>query len=153
MPKSLVLGLGNLLSGADAFGPAVIELLRRRTDLPRDVDLVDAHTDLLAHIVRFEACDLVVLVDAVLGADGEGVAVIGEDIFAQWEDRSIGAHQLSAIGAVKLFRTLHPETRRHFPVIKLVACFVREDRFGQGAGAADVTAGAEAVRRVLQDRA
>ncbi len=49
-PRRLVLGLGNPLLGEDGFGSAVIELLRRRPDRPAAVDLVDAHTDLLAQL-------------------------------------------------------------------------------------------------------
>jgi hypothetical protein len=78
--KWLVLGLGNPLAGADGFGPAVIARLRRAA-WPDGADFVDAHTDLLAHLHRFEHFDRVVLVDTVLDDRG-GVAVIDEAEFS-----------------------------------------------------------------------
>jgi Ni,Fe-hydrogenase maturation factor len=69
-PKWLVLGLGNRLVGEDGFGSAVIEMLRGRPDLPAAVDLVDAHTDLLAQVETLASYDEVVLVDVVVGGPG-----------------------------------------------------------------------------------
>lgn len=152
MPKSLVLGLGNPLSGADAFGPAVLERLRGEPDLPRGVTLEDAHTDLLAHVDRFDAFDEIVLVDAVVGADGPRIAVVAEETFTSWDDRSASAHQLSAVAAVKLFRALRPGAALAHPVITLIAHLVREEDFSRPPGAADVTAGAAAVRHLLGRR-
>jgi Ni,Fe-hydrogenase maturation factor len=69
-PKRLVLGLGNRLVGDDGFGSAVIEMLRARPGLPANVELVDAHTDVLAHVETLGSYDDVVLVDVVI--DGSG---------------------------------------------------------------------------------
>jgi hydrogenase maturation protease len=122
----LVLGLGNSLSGADGFGPAVIERLRA-DGVPDGVELVDAHTDLLGHLHRFVEADEVVLVDVVLDARG-GLAVVDEQEFSSWDDTSRGAHQVSPLAAVKLFRRLHPGAATR---IRLVAHFVREEEFGR----------------------
>jgi hydrogenase maturation protease len=150
----LVLGLGNPLSGADAFGPAVIDRLRGATDLPPGVDLADAHCDLLAHLGRFDGVDTVVLVDSVIGPEGSTLAVIPEPIFSDWDDRSHGAHELSAIAAVKLFRVLQTRSRceNRGPIITLVARFIREEDFGQPLTAEQVDAGAAAVRQLLLQR-
>ena len=145
--KWLVLGLGNRLAGADGFGPAVIGRLRRAAR-PDGADFVDAHTDLLAHLHRFEHVDHVVLVDTVLDSRG-GVAIVDEAEFSQWDDRSGGVHQLSPLAAVKLFRRLHPEAATR---ISLVAHFVREDEFGLPPGTATVQAAADLVRGLVPAR-
>lgn len=65
-----VVGLGNVLLGDDGFGPTVIEWLRARWRLPREVELIDAGTpglDLASYLIEREC---VVLVDTV-AATGE----------------------------------------------------------------------------------
>ena len=117
----LVVALGNPQQGADGFGPAVADRLRRTRGLPDGVDLVDAHTDLLAHLERFAQYDRVVLVDAVLGGERGQVAVVDEETFAPWDERSPGSHSVSPLVAVKLFRQLHPASRTRILLVALWA--------------------------------
>jgi hydrogenase maturation protease len=148
----LVLGLGNRLAGADGFGPAVVEALAAAGDRPPGVDLVDAHADLLGSLDRFEGREHVVLVDAVLDANGPGVAVFDEETFSSWETRSTGVHGLSAIMAVKLFRRLQPPGDPALPAhprITLVAYLVSEAHFLRPLEPAIVQAGIETVRALL----
>jgi hydrogenase maturation protease len=140
----LVLGLGNPLAGADGFGPAVIARLRE-AGVPDGVELVDAHTDLLGHLHRFVEADEVVLVDAVLGGRGD-VAVVEEEEFSGWDHTSPGAHQISPLAAVKLFRRLHPGERTR---IRLVAQFVREEDFGRQPGEETIRAGVAILKALL----
>lgn len=164
MPNSLVLGLGNPLSGADAFGPAVVERLRDAEDIPSGVELVDAETDLLAYMDQFAERDRVVLVDTVLAPDsrvldgaasppgpaGQQVAVFPEEVFSTWDDRSHGAHELSPLMAVKLFRQLQrPDAGKRPPVILLVAHVVSEQDFQRPPSDAEIDAGAEAIRQLV----
>ena len=176
-PKWLVLGLGNRLVGEDGFGSAVIEMLRGRPDLPAAVDLVDAHTDLLAQVEMLGAYDEVVLVDVVIGApgtpdpsgeggpgppkpdvarraeSGEGgghagaIAVVDEETFMRWPESSPSCHQISPLLAVKLFRALHPEAATR---ITLVALHADELRAAPGVAASVVAAGGEAVLRLIR---
>jgi hydrogenase maturation protease len=148
----LVLGLGNRLAGADGFGPAVIERLHEANDLPERVGLRDAHTDLLGQLHHFADYDGVVLVDAVLGST-RGVTVIEERTFAQWEDGSPGAHELSPIMAVRLFRALQKTNKSRpeppAPTIILVAYCVGEDDFAAPPGHETIEAGVNAVRAII----
>lgn len=146
MSSALVLGLGNRLSGADAFGPAVVESLRGAADLPRSVRLVDAHTDLLAYIDQFGQYDRVILVDAVISKTGGGVTIYDEKTFLGWDDSSPGAHELSPLMAVKLFRQLGQSPG---PAITLVAHVIHDDDFPRPPTDSEVSAGVTAVRRVL----
>jgi hydrogenase maturation protease len=125
--KTLLVGLGNPLNGDDGFGPRVLERLQTAAqDLPPDVTLVDAGTDLLNHIESFAGYDRILLVDAILdperklGSPGR-VAVLSEEAFLSWSETSQSAHQVSPLTGIKLFRVLHPaaDTRIH-----LVGLFV-----------------------------
>jgi hydrogenase maturation protease len=113
-PKTLILGLGNLLSGDDGFGARVLDLLHRNgTDFLPEVTLIDAHTDLLNHIESFATYDRVVLVDAILdpesklGKPGQ-IVVLREEEFLAWSEASSSVHQMSPVLSVKLFRQLYP---------------------------------------------
>jgi len=142
-PRRLVLGLGNPLLGEDGFGSAVIELLRRRPDLPAAVDLVDAHTDLLAQVETLGSYDEVVLVDVVIGAGHPGdVEVVDEATFMRWPETSPSCHQISPLLAVKLFRALHPQAATR---ITLVALHAEVVRAAPGVATSVVAAGGEAV--------
>jgi hydrogenase maturation protease len=123
--RTLIIGLGNPLIGADAFGPRVIEHLRREDPgSVRSADLVDAHTDLLGQIESFPAYARVVLVDAILdpgarvGNPGD-VVLVAEDTLSAWPESSPGMHQLSPILAVKLFRCLHPRVATQILLVGL----------------------------------
>lgn len=146
--KWLVAALGNPQQGADGFGSAVADRLQREGDLPDGVDLVDAHTDLLAHLDRFADYDRVVLVDAVLSDGSGGVAVFDEAAFARWDADAPDCHSISPLVAVKLFRQLYPASRTR---IALVALCVDEVRLGAGASEDRVEAGAQAVKRLLRN--
>ncbi len=124
--KTLLVGVGNPLSGDDGFGPLLLKHLREAGNLPRSVSLVDAGTDLLNHIESFAEYDRVVLLDAIidpvrkLGPPGR-VAVLQEQSFLSWSDTAQGVHQISTLVGIKLFRLLNPEARVE---IHLVGLFV-----------------------------
>jgi Ni,Fe-hydrogenase maturation factor len=109
------------------------------------VDLVDAGCDLLAYIDRFRDYDTVVLVDAVVDESGGGVVTVPEETFSTWKDRSLSAHELSAVGCVKLFRALHREGDGSDPVITLVALMIPERHFHRGPTPPEIDAATAAV--------
>ena len=144
MSRTLVLALGNRLSGADAFGPAVLDQLRQ-TGVPSGVEAIEAGTDLLRHTDRFAQYDSVVLVDAVVGDGMRGIDTIPERTFARWDRRSRSAHELSAVGCVELFRTLQPPDKGGRPVIVLVALVTPEEDFGRAPTQPEIDAAVAAV--------
>jgi len=145
--RRLVLGLGNPLLGDDGFGSAVIELLRRRPELSAAVDLVDAHTDLLAQVETLGSYDEVVLVDVVIGAGHPGVVeVVDEETFMRWPETSPSCHQISPLLAVKLFRALQPQAATRITLVALHADAVRA---APGVATSVVAAGGEAVVHLI----
>ncbi len=146
----LVLGLGNRLSGADAFGPSVIDALATEGDVPPDVTLLDVHTDLIGNLDRFAAYDHVILVDTILNETTAGVAVVDEPIFSSWDTRSAGTHEMSAVMAVRLFRTLQMKDAPPHPRITLVAYRVSETDFQQAPDSSIIMDGMRAVRRLIR---
>jgi hydrogenase maturation protease len=115
---TLILGLGNPLSGDDIFGPKALEQLRQsEPKLPPSITLIDAHTDLLNHIEDFTKYDSVLLIDAILDPEGKlgepgKVVVLDESKLQSLPETSSSIHQMSPLLAVKLFRTLHPEAQQ-----------------------------------------
>lgn len=147
-PRRLVLGLGNPLVGEDGFGPAVIETLRRRPDLPDGADLVDAGTDLLGQLDTLESYDEVVLVDVVISDGRAGtIEVIEEATLTGWPDTSPSCHHVSPLLAVKLFRTLHPQASTR---IKLVALHAEALHATPGVAPTAVAAGAQLVAGLIR---
>jgi hydrogenase maturation protease len=125
-PTTLILGLGNPLSGDDGFGTQVIKLLHQHEkSFPPDTSLVDAHTDLLNYIEDFAAYDRVVLIDAILDPDKRlgnsgQIVVLCEEEFLSWSEASTSAHQMSPLLTVKLFRQLYPEAKTQISLVGLL---------------------------------
>ena len=131
----LVIGLGNPLSGDDAYGHRVVKLLEAECpDLLDRCDLIDAHTDLLGHLDSFGRYERVVLVDALLdpqqrfGAWGE-VVTLGPEELDSLPDPVAGIHEVSPLTAIKLYKTLKPDSGTRFSLVALCT-----DRIGIGAG-------------------
>lgn len=82
--KVLVLGLGNVLMGDDAFGPYVAATLAARYDLPPEVELVDAGTPGHELSVYLDGRDALVAVDSVraTGSPGDLHSFRGDEIVA-----------------------------------------------------------------------
>jgi hydrogenase maturation protease len=123
--RRLVVGLGNPLAGDDGFGPAVV---RQMLDdgRQREADVIDAGTDLLAHLESFAAYDEVILVDAMLDPARAGtVAVVEQEALLELSDSSAGCHDISPLVAVKLFRALHPGAPTRFTLVALFTEAIR----------------------------
>jgi hydrogenase maturation protease len=124
--KTLVLGLGNPLSGDESFGVRTLDALKAALrPLPPNIVLADAGTDLLNYIEDFLSCSQVILIDAILDPDGKlgqpgSISVLGESEFFSWSDTSPGVHQITPLLGVKLFRTLHPEAQTKITLVGLL---------------------------------
>jgi hydrogenase maturation protease len=135
--------LGNPLTVEDSFGPRVLERIRAVPDLS-EVDLLDAHTDLLGHIDRLASYPLVIIVDAMLDPAGKvaaagEVVTIGEQMLLSFPDEARSIHQISPVMALKLFRQLYPDAVTQVVLVAFCTSEVqfsgtlREDTIGQAA--------------------
>lgn len=73
MPSIRVLGLGNVLTGDDGFGPSVISALQAAFEWPEHVEVIDVGTPGLDLTPFVSEADVVIFVDTVKseGAPGE----------------------------------------------------------------------------------
>jgi coenzyme F420 hydrogenase subunit delta len=147
--RALVLALGNPLAGEDGFGSAVLARLARDSTVTSVAELVDAHTDLLAHLDRLAAAGRVVLVDAVLLPRMRGdVVVLSQGELAEFSAEASSAHQVSPLVALQLLARLYPEAH---PSVSLVGYCVEAVRAGPSPiDEAVIAAGAAAVRKELK---
>jgi hydrogenase maturation protease len=148
----LILGLGNSLSDQDNFGPRVINFLKKQS-LPPDIKLVDAGTDLLAHIEEFSSCPLVIFVDALLKPEEETpgrILIIAEKELLSWPADSPSIHQFSPLLALQLFRKLYPASNTRF---LLVALCVSSVNFSSSSFLPEslIAEGAQTVRQLGTD--
>jgi hydrogenase maturation protease len=112
MKRTLVVALGNQDVASDAIGPHIARALLRRGDLPDDVEVICAGTDLLRVAEQLRERDIIVLIDAALAAsDGEDV-VFCEHGSPRLDDAQRHAHHLSAVQALELIRWSDQSVRR-----------------------------------------
>lgn len=105
MKKTLVVSLGNELVPEDRLGVEVVRALAHNPDLPDDVEIIDAGTDLLRVADRLRDRELIVLVDAALtNAATSDWPVIFEHGASRLDDTQQHAHHLSAVQALDLIR-------------------------------------------------
>jgi hydrogenase maturation protease len=124
--KTLLPDLGNPLSGDDCFGPYVLgRLAHGGQEIASGITLINAGTDLLNHIESFVEYDHVVLIEAILDAEGKlgapgRVERLEEGLFLSWSEQSRGVHQVSPLLGIKQFRLLHPESRVQIHLVGLL---------------------------------
>ena len=74
MERILVLGVGNILYTDEGIGVRAMELARERWDFPENVTLLDGGTLGMGLMDALPSCDIVFVLDAVLGG-GEAGAI------------------------------------------------------------------------------
>ena len=97
--KCLIIFLGNILAGDDAAG---YELYMKLKDSIKGARMEYLGTDFFKFYGIYEGEEKLIIVDAVYGSD-DIVHLINDEIFLI-EDRSEGAHFLSAIEAIKILK-------------------------------------------------
>lgn len=81
-PRVLILGVGNILLRDEGFGVAAVERLRRDYAWPGHVRLLDGATQGLMLMPDIMDCDLLVVLDVVLGPGAPGTIYLleGDDL-------------------------------------------------------------------------
>lgn len=152
--RARIVGLGQPLASDDGVGFAVVERLRAE-GLPEGVvaDLVAEPSELVGALGDVE---LVVVVDAVVGAGSPGTVIVVEPDALDAGVRAVSTHGMSLRQALSMTRILCAE--RATPVVRVVgvaidpASTVRGGALSAAVSAA-IPSAAQAVRRlVARDR-
>ena len=72
----LVLGVGNILFSDEAIGVRTVEHLQQCASLPGNVELMDGGTLGIRLMDAIMGCDLLIVVDAVLGGGEPGTLTV-----------------------------------------------------------------------------
>ncbi len=72
MKKILVLGVGNIICGDEGLGVQVINELASEYDFSKNVELMDGGTLGISLMGKLTSCDVLIVVDAVLGGHESG---------------------------------------------------------------------------------
>jgi coenzyme F420 hydrogenase subunit delta len=117
----LVLGCGNVLFGDDGFGPAVIEYLKKNTQLPEDVAVIDAGTGVREILFTLTLSERkpkkIIIVDAV---DTSGLRRPGEIVELSIEElpeNKIDDFSIHQLPTSNLLRELEQECKVQVVII------------------------------------
>lgn len=72
MHRTVVVGIGNVLTGDDALGPTVVRTLQAEWDLPEGVEVIDAGTPGMDLIALADGADDLIVIDTVLSDGAPG---------------------------------------------------------------------------------
>ena len=78
-PRILILGVGNILLRDEGFGVAAVDYLKEAYHWPENVRLQEGATQGLLLMSELEACDLLVVLDVVLGGKEPGTVYLLEN--------------------------------------------------------------------------
>ena len=103
MSRTFVLGLGNVLMGDDAFGPAVVHAIEDAYRIDKEVEVVDLGTPGLDMTPWMTDADRLIIVDTVKSNRPPGTLCVytKDDIMAQPQDRP---QQRAGVGSARQVR-------------------------------------------------
>lgn len=106
-----ILCFGNPLHGDDGFGPAVAAALRKAV-LPAGAKVYEVGTRGLDALALFNACDRVILVDAMLGEEAGRLSLIDPESVVMGATPSLhGAGLANLLGLMNEIMPLPPEVQ------------------------------------------
>ena len=112
MKKRLVVGLGNANVPADAIGIQIAQALAECDDLPDDIEIICAGTDLLRVADQLRDRDIIILIDAAVSPNDAAGTVFCEHGSPRLANVRQDAHHLSAVQALDLIRWSDDRVRR-----------------------------------------
>lgn len=112
--RILILGIGNLLWADEGFGVRVVQALEQRYRFPPQVTLLDGGTQGLGLIPYVQACDALVIADAVdfQQAPGSLLEVHDEEVPQYLSAGKLSLHQVSFQEVLALCRLTEQGPRR-----------------------------------------
>lgn len=145
--RAVVIGVGNPFRRDDGVGPAVLDALRARTDVPHCVRLLDSDGEPVRTILAWDGAQTAVVIDAVrTGAPPGTVHQLDPDALPDG-GRVGGSHALGPGESVLLGRA----TGRIPDRIVLIGVEVEDTAMGTGLTDAVAAAVGQVVDRVLEE--
>ena len=145
-PKTLVLGLGNVLMGDEGIGVYVVRAIEKHT-LPRDVECLDGGTGGFTLLEPLEDADRIILIDAANDDNPIGTVTRTTPRFSRDYPPTLTAHD---VGMKDLLDMFYIQGGTHEIVLYAItidpAQPIRMELSEQAAGAATV-----AVYQILQE--
>lgn len=151
--RAIIFGCGNIIMGDDGFGPAVIDALQARYDLPEDIAAVDAGTGVREYLFDYLLMEegrpeRIIVLDAVDFA-GRVPGEVFEILPTQIPAKKIHDFSLHQFPTVNLLQELTENTG--IPVLILAAQieYIPEE-IAPGLSSAMVKAVTEACEKISQ---
>ena len=147
-----VIGIGREVAGDDGVGPAVLRAVERR-GVPGGVELHFA-SEPTGIIPLLESAALVILVDAVIGAEPGRVLDLAPEELERQGFSPLSTHGVGVMQAIALARALSPDSVS--PTIRIVGVGISPPQatYRQALSppiAAAVPRAAQAIMRLLED--
>ena len=110
-PKTLILGIGNVLMGDEGIGVSVINELEK-TSLPAGVELLDGGVGSFLLLEPMQTAEKVILIDATIDGAKTGTVRVLRPRFSKDYPRTLTAHDIGLkdlLDAFYLMGTRQPE--------------------------------------------
>lgn len=109
-PKTLILGMGNILLGDEGVGVRTVEYLEKK-QLPENVDLLDGGTGGFTLLPEIQKYDEVILIDATLDENPIGTIRVIQPKFSKDFPKAMSTHDIGLkdlIESATILGTLPP---------------------------------------------
>ena len=107
-PRTLVMGIGNLLMGDEGIGVHAVREIIELMDLPPEVTVVDGGTGGFHLLSYFSDFDRIVMIDATMDGQAGGTVSLIEPRYATDFPRSLTAHDIGLRDLVESAALLGP---------------------------------------------
>ena len=107
-PRTLVMGIGNLLMGDEGIGVHAVREIIELMDLPPEVTVVDGGTGGFHLLSYFSDFDRIVMIDATMDGQADGTVSLIEPRYATDFPRSLTAHDIGLRDLVESAALLGP---------------------------------------------
>jgi len=115
-PRTLVMGIGNLLMGDEGVGVHAVRALAEGASLPPGIAVVDGGTGGFHLLSYFSDYDRVVMIDATMDGQADGTVSLMEPRYATDFPRSLTAHDIGLRGPRRIGSDAGPGCRRSYLV-------------------------------------
>jgi hydrogenase maturation protease len=120
-PRTLVMGIGNLLMGDEGIGVHAVREILEGLDLPPDIAVIDGGTGGFHLLSYFSDYARVIMIDATMDGQEDGTVTLIEPRYASDFPRSLTAHDIGLRDLVESAALLG-----HLPKVYLVTVSISD---------------------------